>query len=108
MKEPQQPQPISINVSTQPQIKPEGGLDPWQRYVSSPKIDIPTAAHRFLTGAVVGMFSGSVLLAAHAAFYWFFALLVPLAALLMSRQLRGLGTDLFVFGAIAGLIGALL
>lgn len=101
-------QPISINVSTQPQIKPEGGLDPWQRYVFAPKIDIPTAAHRFLMGAVVGLFSGAALLTAHAEFYWFAALLFPLAALLLIKDLQGLGTNLFIFGAIAGLLGAFL
>jgi len=108
MKEPQPTQPIAINVSTQPMIKPEGGLDPWQRYVNPHQVDIPTIAHRFLMGAVSGMAISSFLLTAHAAFYWFAALLLPLAALLLLRQIRSLNTDLFVFGAIVGIGGSLL
>ena len=107
MKEPQQ-QPISINVTSQPLVKPEGGFDPWQRYVRAHKLDIPTSAHRCLSGIVLGMFIGSALLTAHAALYWFGALLLPLAALLFIKPLRTLDSDLFVIGAIVGTIGALL
>ena len=107
MKEPQQ-QPIAINVSSQPFIKPEGGLDPWQRYVNPQKIDLQTIAHRFLMGAVSGMTTTAFLLTVQAAFYWYAALLLPLVALLLLRQIRSLSTDLFVIGAIVGIGGALL
>jgi hypothetical protein len=107
VKEPQQ-QPISINVTSQPLVKPEGGFDPWQRYVKTHKLDIPTIAHRFLTGAVGGMAISSALLSTHAEFYWFGALLLPLVAMLFIKPLRTLDSDLFVIGSIAGIIGALL
>lgn len=107
MKDPQSQQPIAIHFTNQP-IKPEGGFDPWQRYVSSPKIDLLTATHRLLMGAVSGLLLCSFLLTIHAPFYWFAALILPLAALLLLRSLRNLSTDLFVSGAILGIVGALL